>query len=217
MRPRQHGERSQPLRVAIGERPGDAAAPIVADQMKARVAVAAGRDDRHRVVHQAVDVIIGGVRDVGPRARRIAALARRHRAIARVRQRRHLRAPAMHRFRKAMQQQHQRRAGLAGGEGVEGQAGGKRDFFEMGHGRDLRCRAAAAMLFAACRAFDITRALSSAMPNSLMMTARAFASPASRPAEEECMRCNRRRSNGRASRRCRSSRNSRSHDDCRAG
>ena len=86
MRPRQHGERGQPLRIAIGQRPGDAAAPVVADEMKAAVAVAAGRDDRHRIVHQPVDVIIRGVAGVRPRARRIAALARRHRAIARGRQ-----------------------------------------------------------------------------------------------------------------------------------
>jgi len=30
MRPRQHGERGEPVRVEVGERPGDAAAPIVA-------------------------------------------------------------------------------------------------------------------------------------------------------------------------------------------
>lgn len=40
----------------------------------------------------------------------------------------------MHRFRNAVQQQHQRRTGLAGGEDLEGQAGGNRDLFELGHG-----------------------------------------------------------------------------------
>jgi len=40
----------------------------------------------------------------------------------------------MHGFRKAVQQQHQRRAGFAGGEGVEGEAGLKGDFFEVGRG-----------------------------------------------------------------------------------
>jgi hypothetical protein len=39
----------------------------------------------------------------------------------------------MHRFRKAVQQQHQRRAGFAGGEGIEGKAGCNRDFFKLGH------------------------------------------------------------------------------------
>ena len=40
MRPRQDGERGQPLRKPIGERPGDAAAPVVADEMKAAFPVA---------------------------------------------------------------------------------------------------------------------------------------------------------------------------------
>ncbi len=39
MRPRQYSERRQPVRSAIGECPGDAAAPIVADQMEAAVAI----------------------------------------------------------------------------------------------------------------------------------------------------------------------------------
>jgi hypothetical protein len=42
----------------------------------------------------------------------------------------------MHRFGKAVQQQHQRRALLAGGEGVEGEGGCDGDFFELGHGDD---------------------------------------------------------------------------------
>src|SRR5205814_8959702 len=83
MRPRQHGERCDPLRVSIGERPGDAAAPIMAGEMKAAVGMAAGGYDRHRVVHQAVDMIIGGVADVRPRAGRVTALARGDRAITR--------------------------------------------------------------------------------------------------------------------------------------
>jgi hypothetical protein len=37
MRPRQHGQRSDPVRIAVGEPPGDAAAPVVAGQMKAFV------------------------------------------------------------------------------------------------------------------------------------------------------------------------------------
>ena len=39
MRPRQDGERRQPLRKTIGERPGNTAAPVVADEMKAAVTV----------------------------------------------------------------------------------------------------------------------------------------------------------------------------------
>jgi hypothetical protein len=41
VRPRQDGERGQPRVMAVGEPPGDAAAPVMADQMKARVAIAA--------------------------------------------------------------------------------------------------------------------------------------------------------------------------------
>jgi hypothetical protein len=38
--PRQHGQRRQPLRNAIRERPGNAAAPVVADEMEAAVGIA---------------------------------------------------------------------------------------------------------------------------------------------------------------------------------
>ncbi len=51
MRPRQDGERAQPLRKTIGQRPGNAAAPVMAGEMKAAVAVTGCRDDRHRIVH----------------------------------------------------------------------------------------------------------------------------------------------------------------------
>jgi hypothetical protein len=105
----------------------------VADEMKAAIAIAASCHDRHRIVRQAVDMIIGGIARVRPRARRIAALTRRHRAIARARKCCHLCAPAMHGFGKAVQQQHQRRTRFAGDEGVEGQSRGGRDFFEAGH------------------------------------------------------------------------------------
>ena len=106
----------------------------MADKVNAAVAITGGGDDCHRIVHQPVDMIIGAVADVRARARRITTLARRHRAITRIRQRRHLRAPAMHGFRKAVQQEHQRRPGLASGKGVEGEGGGGSDFFEVGHG-----------------------------------------------------------------------------------
>jgi hypothetical protein len=39
----------------------------------------------------------------------------------------------MHGFRKTVQQQRQRRTRCTGDEGVEGQAGCNRDFFEFGH------------------------------------------------------------------------------------
>ncbi len=105
--------------VAVGDAPGDAAAPIVAHEMKARLAIARGGCDRHGVVHQAVDQVMRKLTRIRPGARRIAALARRYGAIAHVAESRDLRAPAMHRFRKAVQQQHQRRPGRAGGDGVE--------------------------------------------------------------------------------------------------
>ena len=140
MRPRQHGERCDPLRKTIGQRPGNAAAPVVADQMEAAIAVAAGRNDRHRIVHQAFDMIIRGVIGVRPRAGRIAALARSHRAIAGGGEGGHLCAPAMHGFRKAVQQQHQRRPGFAADEGVERQTGCDGDLFELGHGSHLSTR-----------------------------------------------------------------------------
>lgn len=40
MRPRQHRERGDPLRISVGQRPGDAAAPVVTGKMKARLAIA---------------------------------------------------------------------------------------------------------------------------------------------------------------------------------
>jgi hypothetical protein len=69
MRPRQHGERGQPRWKPVGERPGDAAAPVVTDQMETAVAIARCGDDRHRVVHQPVDMVIRGVGGIRPRAR----------------------------------------------------------------------------------------------------------------------------------------------------
>jgi hypothetical protein len=91
--------------------------------MKAAVAIAGRRDDRHRIVHQPLDMITGGVAGIRPRARQIAALARRNGAIARGCKGRHLRAPAMHGFGEAVEEQDQWRARFADGEGVEGQGG----------------------------------------------------------------------------------------------
>ena len=101
----------------------------MAGEMEARFAIACGLNDRHRIVHQPVDVIIGGVADIRPRARPSSRAGSALRAIAGLGQRFHLRAPAMHGFGKAVQQQHQRRARFAGGEGVEGEGGGDGDFF----------------------------------------------------------------------------------------
>ena len=141
MRARENGERRQPLMMAVGEAPGDAAAPVVADQMKTRIAIARGRHDRHRIVHQAVDQVMRKFARIRPRARRIAALARCYGAIAHVAEGGDLRAPAMHRFRKAVQQQDQRRAGRAGGDGIEGEMRRDGDLFRCRHGAILDDRA----------------------------------------------------------------------------
>ncbi len=115
--------------VAVGDAPGDAAAPVVAHEMKARLAIARGRRDRHGVVHQTVDQIVRKLARIRPRARRITALARRNGAIAHVTEAGDLRAPAMHRFRKAVQQQDQRRPRYAGGDGIEGEMRRDADLF----------------------------------------------------------------------------------------
>ena len=101
---RQHGKRGETARMAVGDAPGDAAAPIMPDQMKAAIGAAARGRDVHGVGKQVVELIVRAVARVGPRARRVAALARRHRAIAGGGQRRQLCAPHVERFRKAMQQ-----------------------------------------------------------------------------------------------------------------
>ena len=121
------------MRKPVGQRPGDAAAPVVAGEMEAAVGITRGRHDRHRIFHQPIDEIIGGIVWIRPRARRVAALAWCHGAIAGRGQRFHLRVPAMHRFRKAVQQQHQRRVWLARDNGVEGEGGGDGDLRERGH------------------------------------------------------------------------------------
>jgi hypothetical protein len=114
----------------------------MADKVKTRVAIACGRDDRDRVIHQAVSQIVRKLAWIRPRAGRVTALARRNGAITHIAERRDLGAPAMHRFGKAVQQQHQRRAGLARDEGVEGEARGDGDLFLGRHAAilDRQCR-----------------------------------------------------------------------------
>ena len=93
--------------------PRHLSAPIVADQVEALAVVARGRGDLEGVVHQLVEGVVGQLGRIGPRARRIAALVGRHGAIARRGERRQRRAPAVSRFGKAVQQQHERTAGRA--------------------------------------------------------------------------------------------------------
>lgn len=57
MRPRQHGERAQPFGMLRRDDPGQAAAPVMANQMKAACAMADGGRDVERIAHQPVDAV----------------------------------------------------------------------------------------------------------------------------------------------------------------
>ena len=59
MRPRQDGERGEPLGMRAGHAPRDLPAPIVADQMEALAVVARGRGDLEGVGHQLVEGVVG--------------------------------------------------------------------------------------------------------------------------------------------------------------
>jgi hypothetical protein len=108
VRARQHGERGEPFGIAVRHTPRDAAAPVVPDQMKAPPAGAARLHDRNYVGDQSIEVIVRGLTRIGPRGRRIAALARRNRAETGLRQRRELPAPRVQRLGKAVQQDDER-------------------------------------------------------------------------------------------------------------
>jgi len=95
MRPRQHGQRRDPLGPAVGDDPGQAAAPIMADEMKPAVAVTHGLNDVERVANQLVDPVVVELGRVGPRADRIAPLVRRHSVAASRREGRDLIVPEM--------------------------------------------------------------------------------------------------------------------------
>ena len=93
--------------------PRHLSAPVVADQMEAPAVVARRRRDLDGVVDQLVEGVVRKIGRIGPRTRRIAALVGRHGAIARRGERGQRRAPAVSRFGKAVQQQHQRPVGRA--------------------------------------------------------------------------------------------------------
>jgi hypothetical protein len=59
MRARQEGQRAQSLGMAIGNDPGEAGAPIMADKMKAPAVMADSRDDVERVADQQLDAVTG--------------------------------------------------------------------------------------------------------------------------------------------------------------
>src|SRR5437016_6151780 len=69
------------------------AASIMADEVKAPLAMAGRGDDVERIADQPVDAVIVEVRGIGAGIDRIAALVRRHRQIARLRQSRQLVVP----------------------------------------------------------------------------------------------------------------------------
>jgi hypothetical protein len=76
VRARQHRQRGDTLWIAVGEQ---AAAPIMANQMKASLAMPGRRDDVERVADQPVDAVAVEVAGIGPGVDRITALVRRDR------------------------------------------------------------------------------------------------------------------------------------------
>ena len=75
--------------------PRNAATPIMADEVKAAMGMAARGHNVHGVGDQPVEVVVGNISRVRPCAGRIAALARRYRPISRRRQGGQLRPPHM--------------------------------------------------------------------------------------------------------------------------
>ena len=67
VRARQHRQRGETLRMAIRDQPGEAAAPIMADQMKAPLTMASGVGDVEGIADQPVDAIAVKVFRIGPR------------------------------------------------------------------------------------------------------------------------------------------------------
>jgi hypothetical protein len=134
VRARQHGERAQTFRVAGGDLPGEAASPVVPDQVEPARAVPHRRGQAERVPDQQFDVVVPrGVGRVGPRPGRIAALVRRDREVASLGQRRQLRVVEVPGDGEAVQREHQRRRGIAGDGHVEDQARPSLDPAEFHH------------------------------------------------------------------------------------
>src|SRR6516164_6617332 len=78
MRARHDGERGDAITMQVSDSPGDAGAPVVADEVKTPIRIAAGRDQAERIRKEPVEAIARSIPSIGPRAGRIAALARRH-------------------------------------------------------------------------------------------------------------------------------------------
>jgi hypothetical protein len=106
----------------------------VSDQVKAARAVPHCRDEAERVRDQQLDVVVPrGVGRVGPGPGGIAALVRGRGEETGFGQRRQLRVVEVARDGEAVQQQHERRRGVAGNGDVEDQARPGLDPAEFNH------------------------------------------------------------------------------------
>jgi hypothetical protein len=132
---RQHGERRDPLRPAIGDDPGEAAAPIMADQMEPPAAVADASDDVLGIADQFVDPVVIEIGRVGTRAGGVAALVGGHGKVSRRGQHRDLVVPEIARYTEAVQHQHKRRRRITADGAVEYQAGSGFNLTRLDHGR----------------------------------------------------------------------------------
>jgi hypothetical protein len=84
MRARQHGQRRDPLRPAIGDDPGEAATPIMAYQVEPPAAVADTSDDVVGIADQLVDAVVIEIGRVGTRTGGVASVRHRGRLAWRV-------------------------------------------------------------------------------------------------------------------------------------
>jgi hypothetical protein len=110
----------------------------VADEMQALAVVASRGGDIDRIGNQSLEGIVRKVGGIGPRLRRIAALIRRHGAVARPGQSGKSHAPAVSRFREPVQQQHERTAGRA--RDIRGECQARPGFYACGFDHRLISR-----------------------------------------------------------------------------
>ncbi len=122
------------VRMMLGQVPGDRAAPVVSDHLRA---LAPERpDDGDDVGRETIDAVRGDARGLAAEAD--AALVGRHHAESGRGQRRDVAVPAMRGLGKAMQQEQQRAVGRPRGERVELQAvGGDGERFQVGRHRPI--------------------------------------------------------------------------------
>src|SRR5580704_5722568 len=125
-----------------GDDPGEAAAPIVADQMEAAAAMPCCGDDVECVAHQAVDMVGIEILRIGTSAGRIASLVGGDREIARVGQCGNLAVPEMPRYAEAVEKQDRQPVRRARQRAVEFQARRRLDLADV-HSRFLLASATA--------------------------------------------------------------------------